>query len=191
MKVREPFSGSRSKAFKAVGVLAAVLLLGGCTTTAPKSATERAALSASAQGTLSSFKARDPSLSPLLNKAVGWAIFPEIGKGAFGLGGSYGRGEVYERGKLIGYADVSELSLGFQVGAQSFSEILLFLRPEDLERFKQGKWAASGNVSAVALSEGAARTTDPSKGVIALVDAKGGLMAEAAVGGQRYRFSPL
>lgn len=164
--------------------------LGGCTTS-PKSETDRAALSASGRGTLATFKAKDPSLGPLMKKAVGWAVFPNVGKGGFLLGGTYGKGEVFERGKLIGYADVSEISAGLQVGAQNFSQILLFLRQTDLDRFKQGNWTVSGNVSAVALSAGAAGTTDPSKGVIALVDAKGGLMAEAAVGGQRYRFVPL
>jgi lipid-binding SYLF domain-containing protein len=182
---------SRSMKALIVGGLAMVGLLAGCATTAPQSPTERAALTASCQGTLASFKARDPSLAPLLKKAVGWAIFPEIGKGAFGLGGSYGKGEVYEYGRLIGYADVSELSLGVQVGAKSFSQILLFLRPEDLDKFKRGDWTVAGNASAVALSAGVAGTTDPSKGVIALVDTQGGLMAEAAVGGQRYRFSPV
>lgn len=174
-----------------IGGLTAGGLLVGCATPAPQTAAERSALTASSRGTLAAFQARDPSLRPLLQKAVGWAVFPEVGKGGFGLGGSYGRGEVYQRGKLIGYADISEFSAGLQVGAQSFSQILIFLRQEDLDRFKRGNWTVSGNVSAVALAAGAAGTTDPSKGVIALVDAKGGLMAEAAVGGQRYRFVPL
>jgi lipid-binding SYLF domain-containing protein len=189
MEIHRSLSGSMCRALMIAGLAAG--LLAGCETTAPRSAAERAALTESSQGTLASYKARDPSLEPLIKKAVGWAIFPEIGKGAFGIGGSYGKGEVYERGRLIGHADVTEISAGLQVGAQSFSQILLFLRPEDLEKFKRGDWTVAGNVSAVALSAGAAGTTDPSKGVIVLVDTRGGLMAEAAVGGQRYRFTPL
>jgi lipid-binding SYLF domain-containing protein len=167
------------------------LAMAGCSTIAPNTPAERAALTASVDGTLASFKAKDRSLQTLIAKAVGWAVFPEIGKGGIGLGGSYGQGEVFERGKLIGYADVTEFSAGLQLGAQSLSQILLFLRQEDLNSFKRGEWTFSGNVSAVALAEGAAATTDSSKGVIVLVDTKGGLMAEAAVGGQRYRFVPI
>ena len=77
------------------------------------------------------------------------------------------------------------------MGAQNFSQILIFLTPSSLDSFKKGDFSVGANVSAVALSAGAAGTTDPSKGVIALVDTKGGLMAEAAVGGQRMRFTPL
>ena len=171
------------------GSLVAGGLIGGCTT-APK-AEDRAALAASAQGALASFKAKDPTLQPLINKSVGWAIFPDIGKAAFWVGGSYGRGELYERGKLIGYADLTGVSGGFTWGAQSYSELLLFLRQEELDKFKRGDWSLEGNVSAVLLTAGAAGRTDPSKGVIALVDTKGGAMVEAAIGGQRFRFTPL
>jgi lipid-binding SYLF domain-containing protein len=172
------------------GGLAMGSLLSGCASTAPQSAGDRAALSAGAQATLATYKAKDPTLAPLLKKAVGWAIFPNIGKGGFILGGSYGRGEVYEHGKLIGFADISEVTAGAQVGAQTFSQILVFLRQSDLDAFKRGSWAATGNMSAIALTKGGAGTTDPKSGVIALVDATGGLMAEAAVGGQHFRFSP-
>lgn len=191
MSFGKGFSGTIGAVLCAAGLLAAGLL-GGCATTAtPPSAADRAALAASVKGTLAAFTAKDPSLTPLLKKSVGWVIFPEIGKGAIGFGGSYGQGEVYERGRLAGYADVSEISFGLQLGAQSFAELLLFLRPEDLARFKRGDWALTGNASAVALTEGAAGSTDPAKGVLALIDAKGGLMAEAAIGGQRYQFQPV
>ena len=94
-------------------------------------------------------------------------------------------------GTHIGYADVSEVSAGFQWGAQNFSQLLIFLQQPDFDKFKSGEFAVGANVSAVALTAGAAGTTDPSKGVIALVDTKGGLMAEAALGGQQMRFHPL
>jgi lipid-binding SYLF domain-containing protein len=165
-------------------------LIVGCST-APKSTEDRAALAASAQGAFASFKAKDPTLQSLLNKSVGWAIFPDIGKAAFWVGGSYGRGEVFERGKLIGYADLTSVSAGFTWGAQSYSQLLLFLRQDDLDKFKRGDWSLEGNVSAVLLTTGAASRTDPSKGVIAIVDTKGGAMAEASLGGQHFRFTPL
>lgn len=172
------------------GGLAMGGMLSGCSV-APPTAGEKAALSTNAKATLASFKAKDPTLAPLLRQAVGYAVFPSIGKAGFILGGANGRGEVYERGRLIGFADVTEITAGATVGAQTFSQVLIFLRQSDLDSFKSGNWAATGNISAVALSKGGAGTTDPRKGVIALVDTQGGLMAEAAVGGQRYRFIPL
>jgi lipid-binding SYLF domain-containing protein len=161
----------------------------GCQVT-PKSEAQATARTATAQATLTEYKAKDPSLQSLLDAAVGWAIFPDVGKAGWILGGSYGKGEVYEKGQLIGYADVSEVSAGFQWGAQNFSQILVFMTQEKLDAFKTGQLSLSANVSAVALTAGAAGTTDRSKGVIALVDTKGGLMAEAAIGGQRMRFRP-
>ena len=178
--------------FRTAALAAAVTagLALGCST-APKDPGKSAALAANTQAALASFKAKDPSLQGLMDRAVGWAVFPDIGKGGWILGGSYGRGEVFEGGKKIGYADISEVSAGFQWGAQNFSQILVFMKQEELDKFKRGEWSASGNVSAIALTSGAAAKTDPSKGVIALVETKGGLMAEAAVGGQRMRYQPL
>jgi lipid-binding SYLF domain-containing protein len=163
------------------------LLLGGCSAE-PKNEADATKLSANADAALTGYKAKDPSVVPLLDKAVGYAIFPDIGKAGWILGGSYGKGQVYENGKMIGYADISEVSGGFQWGAQNFSELLIFMRQSDLDDFKKGDFSVGANVSAVALTEGAAGKTDPSKGVIALVDTKGGLMAEAAIGGQHMRF---
>ena len=158
---------------------------GGCKTE-PKSEADMVKLSADADAALTGYKAKDPSLQAILDKSVGYAVFPNIGKAGWILGGSYGRGEVYTQdGKMIGYADITSVSAGFQSGAQSFSELLIFLKPADFEKFKSGDFAIDASVSAVALTAGAAGTIDPSKGVIALVDTKGGLMAEAAVGGQR------
>lgn len=173
-----------------IAALVGTFLSTGCST-APKNEGDATALAANAKASVESYKAKDPSLQPLLDKAVGYAIFPDIGKAGWILGGSYGRGEVFEGGTKIGYADIKEVSAGFQWGAQNFSELLLFMRQEELDKFKRGEFSVGANVSAVALSAGAAGKTDPSKGVIALVDTKGGLMAEAAVGGQRMKFQPL
>jgi lipid-binding SYLF domain-containing protein len=160
---------------------------GGCST-APKNAGDAAALSANASAALASYKAKDPTVQGLLDKSVGYVVFPDVGKAGWFVGGSYGRGEVFVGAKRIGYADISEVSAGFQWGAQNFSELLIFMKNDDFNAFKKGDFSVGANASAVALTAGGAATTDPSKGVIALVDTKGGLMAEAAVGGQRLRF---
>lgn len=162
--------------------------LGGCNA-APKTESQAAVLASESQAAIESFKAKDPSLQQLLDKCVAYVIFPNIGKAGWIVGGSYGKGEVYDRqGRRMGYADVSEVSVGLQGGAQAFSQLLVFMKQSDLDNFKSTQLSLAGNVSAVALTAGAAATTDPSKGIIAFVDTKGGLMAEAAVGGQRIRY---
>lgn len=166
-------------------------VLGGCSAS-PKNEDDAAALAANSQAAIATFKAKDPSLQQLLDKSVAYVIFPNIGKAGWIVGGSYGKGEVYDRsGRRIGFADVTEVSVGLQGGAQAFSELLIFMKQADLDNFKSTDFSLAGNVSAVALTAGAAATTDPSKGVIAIIDTKGGLMAEAAVGGQRIRYRSL
>ena len=169
-------------------ILVACVLIG-CQPT-PKNEGEKAEVAANAQAAMVTFKTKDPSLQSLIDKSAGYAIFPDVGKGGWIIGGSYGRGEVYEGGRKIGYADITGVSAGFQWGAQNFSEMLIFMRPADLDKFKGGEFTAGANVSAVAASAGAAAAADVQKGVIAVVDTKGGLMAEAAIGGQRIRFTP-
>ena len=103
--------------------LACVAMMGavymsGCST-APKSEGDAAKLSADSDATLVGYKAKDTSLQPLLDKSVAYAVFPNIGKAGWIIGGSYGRGQVYEGGKLTGYADISEVSGGFQWGRRT------------------------------------------------------------------------
>ena len=171
-------------------VLASVAIGIGCST-APKNEGDAAKLANNAKAELANYKVKDPTVQALLDKSVGYAIFPDIGKGGWIIGGSYGRGEVYEKDKHIGYADIKGVSAGFQWGAQNFSELLIFMSQAEMDKFKSGEFSLGANVSAVALASGAAAATDPNKGVIALVDTKGGLMAEAAVGGQQMKFQPL
>jgi lipid-binding SYLF domain-containing protein len=148
-------------------------------------------MASSAAAAMDQFRADDPSLQQLLDRAVGWAIFPEVGKAGFVVGGSYGRGEVFERGARIGYADIKQGTFGLQIGAQTFSELVIFLREADLASFKKGEFSLAANISAVAIKPGVAGTTDTSKGVVVFVRTSGGLMAEAAVGGQVFSFEPL
>ncbi len=154
----------------------------------PSTEGEKRALTATTSGTLATFKAKDPSLAALIDKSVGYMVFPSIGKGGFIVGGSYGRGEAYEHGKRIGYADITQGSFGALVGGQSFAELVLFMTEADLAQFKKGEFSLAANLSAVALKSGAAATTDPKKTVIVFVDAEAGLMVDASIGGQVMKF---
>lgn len=166
------------------------LTLVGCSTE-PKTEKEKSTLSADTQASLNSFKNADSTLQGLLDRSVGYAIFPDIGKAGFIVGGSYGRGEVFQGGRKIGYADVTKGTFGLQAGAETFSELIVFMTPEQLDKFKAGKFSLSADASAVAIKSGAAAASDYSKGVIIFVKTKGGLMAEASVGGQGFSYTPL
>lgn len=185
-------SGSNTRFFLTVtgaAIVAGVASLAGCDT-APKTAGDRATLSSEVSSSLSAFRNADPTLNDLLSRSVGYAVFPDIGKAGFIAGGAYGRGEVYEGGRMIGYADVSKGSVGLQAGAQTFSELLVFMRQEQLDEFKRGNFAFSADASAVAIKAGAAGAADYSKGVIVFTKPKGGLMAEASIGGQQFTYVP-
>lgn len=165
-------------------------MVGGACSTAPKTEADKEALTANTAGALANFKAADPTLQGLLDRSVGYAVFPSIGKAGFVVGGAFGRGEVFEGGKKIGYADVTKANIGATIGAQTFSELLIFLTPEKLNAFKQGNFSLTADVSAVAIKSGAAAASNVSKGVVVFVKSDGGFMAEASVGGQGFSFVP-
>lgn len=150
----------------------------------------RQKLAADVQSTIARFKKTDPGIERFLKESAGYAVFPTIGKLGFILGGGYGEGEVYEAGKLIGVAALSFGTVGLQAGAQEYSEIVFFKDKADVERFKQNKYAFDASASAVVWKSGAAAANDYRAGVAVFVLAKGGVMAEAAVGGQKFTFKP-
>lgn len=171
-------------------IIALPLILAGCET-APTTSGEKAALSAETGSALASFRAADPTLDELLSKASGYAVFPDVGKAGFIAGGAYGRGEVFERGIRIGFADVSKGSVGLQIGAQTFAQLVVFMRQDQLDDLKRGSFEFAADASAVAIKSGAAAAADYSKGVVVFTRTKGGLMAEASIGGQKFSFSPM
>src|SRR5262245_57586410 len=89
------------------GLVTGLVILGGCAT-APSSPEGKATLTRDVDTALAKAKVQDPELQAFLDKAYGYAIFPSVGKGAVGVGGAYGRGEVFERGTRIGYCDLSQ-----------------------------------------------------------------------------------
>jgi len=140
------------------------------------------------RATINRLDAESPGLKAFLNSAHAYVVFPSVGKAAIVIGGAFGKGEVFQGGKLIGYAAVAQLTLGVQLGGDTFSEIIAFENKQALERFKQGKTAFAANASAVLIKAGASSTSRYEKGVAVLVHSEGGLMLEAAIGGQRFFF---
>lgn len=129
-----------------------------------------------------------PQVADLFETSVGYAIFPNVGKGAYIIGGASGNGTVYENGIMIGYADLKELDVGLQAGGKSFIEVLFFDDQQALDDFKDGSYELSANASAVILEEGISRDIDFQDGVAVVTMPKAGAMAGISVGGQRFDF---
>jgi lipid-binding SYLF domain-containing protein len=156
--------------------------------TAPQTETAKETLSDRAETALRVMKREDAGLTQTLNNAYGYVIFPSAGKGGFIVGGAFGRGEVYEQGKFVGYAKLQQGTIGAQVGGQSFEELIIFQDESSLRKFQRGEWAPAANATAVILKSGVAATAQFKEGVMTIIRPTGGAMAEAAIGGQKFTF---
>jgi lipid-binding SYLF domain-containing protein len=171
----------------ALVVIVVAALLVGCAT-APASRAEQDTLLAEASSKMQQMRAEDPSLAELVRRGYGYAMFPEVTKGGLGVGGAYGRGVVYEQGRHVGYSDVSQASVGLQVGGQTFSELLVFESKAPLDRFKAGSLDFAADASAVVMESGVATNANFIDGVAVVVSPIGGAMVEAAIGGQKFSY---
>ena len=160
--------------------------------------------------TIEVFK-KSPAVQPFFENAYGYAVFPTIGKGGIGIGGAYGKGQVYRGGKVTGTTKLFKVTIGFQLGGQAFSEIIFFQDKRAYDNFTSGEFEFDATASVVVITAGAqaksgtegataGASTGPEtgtqaktnyrKGMAVFVHAKGGLMFEAAIGGQKFSFKP-
>jgi len=137
------------------------------------------------------FKNSDKQLTQWFDAAYGYVVFPNITKGAVGVGAASGSGRVFEQKAYIGDARVTQVTIGAQLGGQAFSEVIFFENKDALDRFKQDRFEMTAGLSAVAAAEGASRDAKYTQGVAVFTVAKKGLMAEASVGGQKFKFTPI
>ena len=145
---------------------------------------------AEARQAVAEFKKADPSLKRFFSSSYAYAVFPTVGKGGFGIGGAYGDGIVFRGGKAIGETSLTQLTIGFQLGGQAYREIIFFRDKPTLEAFQQGSFELSAQASAVAATFGASADADFEHGVAVFTLAKGGLMYEASIGGQKFGYEP-
>ncbi len=142
--------------------------------------------------------------------SYGYAVFPTIGKGGIGIGGAYGKGRVYSQGNYTGDTSMTQLSIGWQLGGQAYSQIIFFEDKRAYDEFTSGNFEFSADASAVAITAGAsasAGTTGSSagasggqssattrgsynKGMATFTVTKGGLMYEAVLAGQKFSYKP-
>jgi len=161
--------------------------------------------------TINVFK-QSPQVQSYFENAYGYAVFPTVGKGGLGVGGAYGKGQVYRGGEVTGITKLMKVSIGFQAGGQAFSQIIFFKDKRAYDEFTSGQFAFDAQASAVAITAGvqaqvgstgatagasagpktgAQAETSYYKGMAIFVHAKGGLMYEAAIAGQKFSFEPL
>jgi lipid-binding SYLF domain-containing protein len=182
-------SSSMSLLKPLVAMTAAMMLCAGIgCSTAPKTEAKQENLQDQAQTTVDMMKRTDPGLADTLGRSYGYAIFPSVGKGGVIVGGAYGKGVVYEQGDRVGYADLTQATVGAQLGGQTFAELIVFQNREAMERFKNNQLAFAANASAVALKKGAAASARYENGVLVFTQPNGGLMFEASVGGQKFTY---
>jgi hypothetical protein len=151
---------------------------------------EVSALAEQAEAAVKRLRQTMPSVEPYFERSVAYAIFPEITKGGLIVGGAHGKGLVYENGRPIGTTTLSAGSIGLQIGAQKYSEILFFENQLALVKFKQKKISLGARASGVFAEEGAT-SAKYHDGYAALVFGQSGLMGDASVGGQEFGFTPL
>jgi len=172
------------------------------------------ALGASAEdysSTIEKFRS-SPVVAHFFRDAYGYAVFPTVGKAGYVVGGSYGQGQVYRNGDVTGKTSLVEGSVGLQLGAKAFSEIIFFQDKRAYDAFTSGNFEFDATAQATAVTAGAqakAGTTGASagatagpntdvqarakyvNGMVTFVHAKGGLMYEFSVGGQKFTFTPM
>lgn len=174
---------------RAVVVGLVVGWLAGCST-APPTAGDRTAMLEQATASMKDMDREDPGVEAFARKGYGYALFPEVAKGGLVFGGAYGRGVVYERGQVAGYADLTQGSFGLQAGGQSYAELIVFEDKAALDRFKSGPIDFAADATAVILTTGAAANARFVDGVAVIVRPLAGAMAEASVGAQQFKFIP-
>ncbi|UKJ06958.1 YSC84-related protein [Solitalea lacus] len=172
------------------GLTLQLLLFGVITSVYAQSDSKKQKIVEDSQNAKTEFIKADKEMSDLFSKAYGYAIFPNVGKGGVGVGGAAGTGTVYEQEKFIGMAKLSQVSVGFQFGGQAYQEVIFFEDNKAMDRFKKNKIEFSAQVSAVAAASGASANAKYVEGVMVFTKQKGGLMYEAAVGGQKFKFEP-
>jgi len=161
---------------------------------------------ADCKATLETFKGLG-NVSSMLSQSVGYAVLPTVGKGGIGIGGAGGSGCVFKGGSQTGTVSMAQVTIGWQLGGQAYSQLILFKNNDVYNEFTTGEFEFGAQATAVALTYGAgaeAGTKGASstagetkgkgaweKGMAVFTVAKGGLMYEASIGGQKFNYKPL
>lgn len=135
-------------------------------------------------------KEKDPSLEKWFEAAYAYAVFPQVGKGGVGVGAAHGSGVVIHGDRVVGDTKLSQVTVGLQLGGQVYSQFIFFRDKTAFDHFSRGNFEFGAQVSSVALTAGASKDANYDGGVAVFTNPRGGLMAEASVGGQKFEYTP-
>ena len=133
-------------------------------------------------------KKKDPAMQKWFDTAYAYAVFPRVGKGGIGIGGAYGNGVVIYGDRTVGTTSMSQVTIGFQLGGQVYSQYIMFRDKTAFDHFTRGNFEMGAQVSAVAITLGASADANYDGGVAVFTIADGGLMYEASIGGQKFKY---
>jgi lipid-binding SYLF domain-containing protein len=134
---------------------------------------------------------KDAGMQDWFDSSYGYVVFPNVGKGAIGVGGAHGNGLVYKGGALVAKSELIQVTVGLQLGGQSFVEVIFFKDETAFNDFARGNFEFSAQASAVALTAGASADMAYNTGVAVVTMTNAGLMYEASVGGQKFNYEPV
>jgi hypothetical protein len=166
---------------------AGLFCLGGCGSE-PATPQQRKQLVNDSGAALKDMEIADSTLADKVNSAAGYAVFPNVDKGAVGIGVGSGNGDVYQGGKYIGQAHLTIGTVGVALGGEAYKELILFETPAALSDFENNGLKFDANASAVALQAGAAASSKWANHIMVFKQTNGGLMADASIGGQQFTF---
>ncbi len=136
-------------------------------------------------------KEKDSGMAKFFDSASGYAVFPKVGKGGIVIGGAHGKGLVIVNDKTIGETSLTQVTLGFQLGGQVYAQFIFFEDQTALENFRRSNFEFGAQASAVAVTLGASADADYDKGVVVFTNVGGGLMYEATISGQKFKYKDL
>lgn len=136
---------------------------------------------------VAAIKEKDPGIDSFFKKAAGYVVIPTVGKAGFGIGGARGKGLLIVGEETVAVVTLTQVTFGFQAGGQAYSEFIFFEDDLALANFRRGNYELGAQASAVAIKAGASADANFNAGVAIFTQAKGGLMYEATVGGQKFK----
>lgn len=132
---------------------------------------------------------KDPGMTEFFEGAAGYAVFPKVGKGGIGIGGAHGKGLVIVGDKAIADTSLSQVTIGFQLGGQVYAQFVFFEDETALGHFQRGNFEMGAQASAVAATAGASADANYDSGVAVFTNVGGGLMYEATISGQKFKYA--
>ena len=166
----------------------ALLLVGSLGLTASAQSEKDQKIIADADEAVAALIKVNPEIGDYFKKAAGAAVFPNVGKGGFNVGGASGKGVLYEGGNKVGMCSLKKVSVGLQAGGEALIEVIFFETQADVDKFKEGNYEFDGGISATALKAGVSFDAKYTDGVAVFTHTKWGLLGDVSVGGHKFDF---